>query len=221
MPVIKCRYGFNCSLMLMMPGLTAKDCPNNQVCGTISRLTEEEQVELARTIEIQTYFNSITNQIHHIQSVLACERSRINAEEAAIMMLKQRGAMPPIEDFCIQESIDALDNAIDSLNEAIASLYTDYVCPQAATIHEYLVKRPWATYSYFKLASQQAIFEPSVKLNKVKVIHLSKRSDSRYIEASKGLERRNRLNKIKTLIDKAKATLSEAVELANSPITSS
>ncbi|MGF1490483.1 MAG: IS200/IS605 family transposase [Prochloraceae cyanobacterium] len=116
-PEVSQQY-FNCSLMLMTPGLTARDCPNNQLCGTISRLTEEEQVELARTIEIQSYFNSITNQIHHVQSVLASERFRINAEEAAIIMLKQRGAMPPIEDFCIQESIETLTEAIDSLSAA-------------------------------------------------------------------------------------------------------
>ena len=29
-----------------MPGLTAEDCPNKEVCGTIIQLTEEEEAEL-------------------------------------------------------------------------------------------------------------------------------------------------------------------------------
>ena len=45
MPKI-CSYGFSCASMLLQPGLTAENCPNRVVCGTIIQLTEEEQAEL-------------------------------------------------------------------------------------------------------------------------------------------------------------------------------
>ena len=41
-----CSYGFSCASMLLQPGLTAEDCPNKEVCGTIIQLTEEEEAEL-------------------------------------------------------------------------------------------------------------------------------------------------------------------------------
>jgi hypothetical protein len=42
MPIRMCAYGFSCASMMMAPGLTAEDCPNKTVCGTIRQLTEED-----------------------------------------------------------------------------------------------------------------------------------------------------------------------------------
>lgn len=41
-----CQYGFSCASMLLQPGLTAENCPNQSVCGTIIQLTEEEEAQL-------------------------------------------------------------------------------------------------------------------------------------------------------------------------------
>lgn len=46
MPTKLCAYGFSCASMLMQPGLTASECPNQKICGTIIQLTDLEQIEL-------------------------------------------------------------------------------------------------------------------------------------------------------------------------------
>ena len=61
-----CQYGFSCAAMLLQPGLTAEDCPNQQVCGTIIQLTEEERAEL--------YAARMENNRRIVQTVMALSR---------------------------------------------------------------------------------------------------------------------------------------------------
>ena len=75
MPKI-CQYGFSCASMLLQPGLTAEDCPNQQVCGTIIQLTEEERAELYAAIR--------ENNRRIVQTVM------MSPQEAAQRLLRDR-----------------------------------------------------------------------------------------------------------------------------------
>ena len=72
------------------------------------------------------------------------------------------------------------------------------------------MSRPAGNYWYNKLTSKKAVFPPSVKEHKVKVLHLSKDTDARNIKARMGIERRNQLLALKTQIEKVTRVLNEA-----------
>ena len=63
--------------MLLQPGLTAENCPNRLVCGTIIQLTEEEQAEL--------YAARMENNRRVVQTVL------MSPQRAAERLLNDRG----------------------------------------------------------------------------------------------------------------------------------
>ncbi|MBD2241866.1 hypothetical protein H6G35_35670, partial [Aulosira sp. FACHB-113] len=65
-------------------------------------------------------------------------------------------------------------------------------------------------YGYNKLTADEPIFEPSEKQEKVRVIHLSHDDDPRNTEARLGIERRNQLTCVRTLLAKAVELLQEA-----------
>lgn len=214
MALIKCRFGFSCAAMMMSPGLTAKDCPNAKVCGTISQLNEEETIELVRVREIQRFFREQERQSEGIIRELRRERLRINKHEAAILMLKMRGCPQDLEDFEIDTSIAELQELIDAIAVEVKRFDFDYIAPDRANIQFYNVKRGYGVYAYNKLTCADAIFEGSTKKRKVKVIHLSHDDDTRTIEASLGIDRRDKLLRIRTLLNSARVALSEAIAIS-------
>ena len=197
MPKI-CSYGFSCASMLLQPGLTAEDCPNQSVCGTIIQLTEEEQAQL--------YEARMENNRRVVQTVL------MSPQGAAQRLLNDRGCPQTAETIGIEESTVALIDAIAACQELIADLTSSYVAPPGVEAHRYLVKRPYATYQYNKLTSKEAIFPPQQEEQEVKVLHLSKDTDPRNILGRSGIERRNRILLLKTQIEKATELLSKAME---------
>ena len=197
MPKI-CSYGFSCASMLLQPGLTAEDCPNRLVCGTIIQLTEEEQAQL--------YEARMENNRRVVQTVL------MSPQEAAQRLLNDRGCPQTNETIGVEESIVALIERIAQCQEIIAELSSSYVAPPGAEAHRYLVKRPYATYQYNKLTSKEAIFPPQQESQEVKVLHLSRDTDPRNILGRSGIERRNRILLLKTQIEKATNILFDAME---------
>ncbi len=197
MPKI-CSYGFFCASMLLQPGLTAEDCPNRLVCGTIIQLTEEEQAQL--------YEARMENNRRVVQTVL------MSPQEAAQRLLNDRGCPQTNETIGVEGSIVALIERIAQCQEIIAELSSSYVAPPGAEAHRYLVKRPYATYQYNKLTSKEAIFPPQQESQEVKVLHLSRDTDPRNILGRSGIERRNRILLLKTQIEKATNILFDAME---------
>ena len=139
MPKI-CSYGFSCASMLLQPGLTAEDCPNQAVCGTIIQLTEEEEAQL--------YEAKIENNRRVVQTVL------MSPQGAAQRLLRDRGCPQTYETIGAEESIVALIDRIAQCQEMIADLTSSYVAPPGVEAHRYLVKRPYATYQYNKLTNK-------------------------------------------------------------------
>ncbi len=184
--------------MLLQPGLTAEECPNQSVCGTIIQLTEEEQAQL--------YEARMENNRRVVQTVL------MSPQRAAERLLRDRGCPQTNESIGVEESIVALIERIAQCQEMIAELTSSYVAPPGAEAHRYLVKRPYATYQYNKLTSKEAIFPPQQESQEVKVLHLSRDTDPRNILGRSGIERRNRILLLKTQIEKATNILFDAME---------
>lgn len=197
MPKI-CSYGFSCASMLLQPGLTAENCPNQLVCGTIIQLTEEEQAEL--------YAARMENNRRIVQTVM------MSPQRAAQRLLNDRGCPQTAETIGVDESAVNLIDRIAQCQEMIAELTSSYVAPPGVEAHRYLVKRPYATYQYNKLTSKEAIFPPQQEESYVKVLHLSSDTDPRNILGRSGIERRNRILLLKTQIEKAAELLAKAIE---------
>ena len=193
-----CSYGFSCASMLLQPGLTAEDCPNKNICGTIIQLTEEEEAEL--------YAARMENNHRIVQTVM------MSPQRAAQRLLRDRGCPQTAETIGIEESTVALIDAISQCQELVAELTSSYVAPPGVEAHRYLVKRPYGTYQYNKLTSKSAIFPPQQEDTEVKVLHLSRDTDPRNILGRSGIERRNQILFLKTQIEKVTLSLSKAME---------
>jgi hypothetical protein len=204
MPIRMCAYGFSCASMMMAPGLTAEDCPNKNVCGTIRQLTDEDRVEL--------HYARIENNVRTIDTMIT------NGRDAALYLLSTRACPQTPASLGVTETLARLHSTLSQLEETIAQLSEDcYIAPIGVESHRYLVKRPYGVYQYNKLTSREAIFPPQEREDSVKVIHLSSDYDSRNFEGRAGIERRNRLLAIRTAIDTAEALLNRAIEAAVNP----
>ena len=193
-----CSYGFSCASMLLQPGLTAEDCPNKNICGTIIQLTEEEEAEL--------YAARMENNRRVVRTVM------MSPQRAAQRLLRDRGCPQTAETIGIEESTVALIDTISQCQDLVEQLTSSYVAPPGVEAHRYLVKRPYGTYQYNKLTSKSAIFPPQQEDTEVKVLHLSRDTDPRNILGRSGIERRNRILFLKTQIEKATELLSKAME---------
>lgn len=222
MPRKKCGFGFSCAAMMMQPGLDAQYCPNAEVCGLITELSEDEQVELLRVTEAQAEQlrqgrdREWSEQLRYAREM--AERRRVTAFEAATMMLRQRGAPQSLEDFEIPAALDTLMEDLQSLTATLATYEDLYIAPDNCEVHEYATKRPYGKYWYNKLLAQTAIFAPAVEEDNVRVIHLSHYEDPRNIEGRRGIERCNRLHQIKTQLQAAQQALDAAIAIAQAPL---
>ena len=225
MPQKKCGFGFSCASMMMQLTLEPKDCPNWETCGRVQTYSPDEEISLQRVRETEgqreTYEWWITRH------------------QAAIAMLRQRGHHRDLSDFGLAEYQTAIPEALAELRESLSSFTQQegYIAPDGVEAHAYNVKRPGRIYRdedgrwkqerriywYNKLTAHEKVFLPAV-LNPndseqtVRVIHTSHSDDPRNLESRLGIERRNRLNEIRTHLKAATAALSRANELASEPL---
>jgi hypothetical protein len=199
MPKKKCGLGFDCASMMLHPGIDPGDCLNYKTCGSTVELTPDEELELVRIRE---------EQMRQYQ-----EQIRLTRRSAAIMMLLRRGCTQSPESLGIVSAVEAIATTLDNIRDGLPNFDGQYIAPPSCELHIYNVKRPSGTYSYYKLTAENAIFAPSEKEQQVRVIHLSHYNDARYIEAQLGIERRNKLTQVRTLLQNASALLEEATRL--------
>jgi hypothetical protein len=198
MPTKLCAYGFSCASMMMQPGLIASECPNQKICGTIIRLTDPERLELSQ--------GRWENARHIIETV------EMTRAEAADVLLASRGCPQSPQSLGVMATIEGLRAAISQLEETITELNTGYIAPVGIEAHRYLVKRPYGIYQYNKLAAKRAMFLPQIKEDLVTVIHLSRDDDPRNLKGRVGIERRNRLLAISTVVQAATNLLRKVTE---------
>lgn len=208
MPRKKCGFGFSCATMMMQPGLEAGNCPNYETCGSVTELTEEEEVELIRVRVIE-------RQEAQVEWERYQETIRLNRRQAAMMMLLSRGCSQNLESLGISARITAVEEQLEQLRSFLTQYEGPYIAPEEVEAHRYNVKRPGGIYWYNKLTAKRAIFEPSEQQQKVKVIHLSHDDDPRNLEGRLGIERRNRLLQIKRQLEIAETALQQAAAMAS------
>jgi hypothetical protein len=204
MAEIRCAYGFSCAAMMIAPGLSAADCPNKDTCGTIRVLTGDETVDLR--------YGYIENGERAIAIV------SLTSREAALRLLRERGCPQTPASLGVADALARLRSRIAELEQTIADLNADYIAPSEVNALRYSVKRPWGTYQYNKLLSKSAIFPPQQQQTRVKDLHLSVDRDWRNIEGRAGIERRNRLLAIVTLIEQANRLLDRASDTGSGSI---
>ena len=159
----------------------------------------------------------------------------IKSHERAALTLKRRSKGQNFFDFGIYEKISLIKKLLEQLHSNIHNgcyLDRDYIAPEGVEVNSYSVKHPSSNkfpqgtppeeirknqkvYLYHKLQSKTAQFT-STKENgkKCQVIHLGRSNDEKNIQARLGIERRNRLSKIRTRLIQAETALKEAAELA-------
>ncbi len=194
----KCKFGFSCAAMMLQPGLTANYCPNADTCGTLLDLSPEQEIDFYR--------------IREIEGQPRRERIRINQQQAATLMLLTRGCPASPSSLGVIAALDNLQATLAFVRSHLNNYdATTYIAPTETETHTYNVKRPTGTYQYNKLASPTAIFEPSERTEKVKVIHLSHDDDPRNLEARSGIERRNKLLQLTVLLSHIEQSVEEVL----------
>ncbi|MEL7408627.1 MAG: hypothetical protein AAFN00_17010 [Cyanobacteria bacterium J06558_2] len=165
---------------------------------------------------------------------------RMRQHEAATLMLRSRGNHQNYETFQLEEQKEAIAAALNSFTEKLTALAANdnfYIAPENIEAHVYNVKRPsrntfpkhWTlrqirreqrVYYYHKLTSKEAQFvavgqDEDGNPKACKVIHLSHSDNARNIQGRLGIERRNKLNRIKTQLRYAQQALEEAAAIAD------
>lgn len=215
MPQKRCGLGFDCGSMMLQPGIDPGDCENYLACGAATRLTPEEEFQLIRIREIRQQEYDYQREIDAQEYERLREILQVNRRQAAIMMLMSRGCSQTPESLGVMQLVSAITTKIEESALLLGQFEGRYIAPKCE-VHIYNVKRPGGVYQYNKLTSGEAIFEPSEKTEKVKVIHLSSDNDPRNLEARAGVERRNKLMQARTQMNVALQALSTAVELLTS-----
>ena len=203
MPRKICGLGFDCASMMLQPGIDPGECFNYPTCGAAIKLTPDEEIELIRVREIAS-----------CQQQQEWERTeetfRTTRREAAVMMLMSRGCPQSSESLGVAAQMEAIAACVEQLHHNLNNLEGCYIAPLGCEVHHYNVKRPSGVYGYNKLTALEPIFEPSEKQQKVKVVHLSHDDDPRNTEARLGIERRNQLTRVRTLLATTVELLQEA-----------
>jgi hypothetical protein len=177
--------------MMQQPGLQPVDCPNFTTCRTALG------IEPSQDFDLQNW-----------QGLLQTNRGQL-----AVRMLSSRGCPQAVEDFGLPAKLAALQTQLQELEALLEAYEGVYIAPEACELHVYNVKRPRGVYWYRKLTASQPIFASAEGSRNVRTIHLSHSDDPRSIEAGLGIERRNRLMKVRTQLALAKAAMQTATEV--------
>ena len=198
-----CGLGFDCASMMLQPGIDPGECFNYTTCGAAIKLTPDEEIELIRVREIASCQRQQEWERRE-------ETFRTTRREAAVMMLMSRGCPQSAQSLGVAAQMEAIAACVEQLHHNLNNLEGCYIAPGGCEVHHYNVKRSSGVYGYNKLTAPEPIFEPSEKQQKVKIVHLSHDDDPRNTEARLGIERRNQLTRVRTLLATTVELLQEA-----------
>ena len=196
-------------------------------------LEKKKQEYSQNRVEHEEYIRNIDRRLNFLQNLID--------HESSADRLISFGNHQSFQSFCIKEKISQLEESLSKLKLHLSNLNRGYIAPKGVEVHSYNVKHTLSgkssegssleeiekcqkIYKYHKLTSKIPQFKkPLDKSNSVedngkknsKVIHLRKRCIEDYIQARLGIERRNRLSKIKTQVEQAEIALWKAEKLAD------
>ncbi len=179
-------------------GLTSDNCPNRQTCGQIADL--EPQHEFGFTVSTDAHPEFV----------------RINARDAARMLLRQRANSQSPESLGLVEVTTSIEARLNSVRERLGRFEGQYIAPTGFEAHHYNVKRPKGIFEYNKLTAREPVFESVYRPGRVKTIHLSYDNDARNLEARAGVARRNKLTQTATQLKNIENALTEVLALLDS-----
>ena len=213
------------------------------VSGASWDAIDQPTFDLVQYVEERRQYWSDRDQAYQEQVERIRYRREVRQHEAAVIMLQQRGNPLSFESFNLNGLIPQIQASIATIAEKLNTLNQNYIAPFGVEAHIYSVKRParnsfpdsWTderikeaqtSYYYHKMLSKTPQFRAIKTIteeeqrqwnrrdrSKCKTIHLGKSFDARNIQGRIGVERRNRLAKIKTRLNSAAKALQEAVEL--------
>ena len=238
-PDRKCPYGFTCGNHPWGQYKITKDCKYYDKCKAIVKtLTEaslnniEEYLDESRKESIEFHRESTSYNHDHYNKYyrdMVKLLKAIEKHERAVIFLRKRGNHQTFESLGVNEQISQVKESLKQLESKLRKLDRGYIAPEGVEVNTYKVKRyPYGKlsgqnqkqkvveYEYHNLKSKTAQFESETEIDqKCKVIHLGKSDGEKNIQGRLGIERRNRLLKIRTRLIRALNALQEAAELAD------
>lgn len=243
-PDRKCPYGFTCKNHPWGKNKITKDCKYYDRCKRIVRKLTKASIDIDsyeeyidEIAEDSKYYGSSSRKRAFCytgtdkQTSLLLEA--IEKHERSVIILRKRANHQPFENWGIQEQISQVRKSLKQLESQLIKLNRGYIAPQGVELNTYNVKRyPFGKpseensskteyykpkiYKYRKLQSKTAQFKSKKEVEpKCKIIHLGKIGSEEDIQGRLGIERRNRLLKIRTRLIRAVNALQEAAELAD------
>lgn len=213
---------------------------NSNIDGKLNKFQQqilEVTKEIVQSRQLQPNQRQKTNRQRLSQRLKFL--ARVIAHEKAVSELKKFGNPQSADNFGIyeqtlqiRESLKRIKTQLNNYN-GLSNIKRGYIAPKGVEVHTYNTKHPPSSkfppgtpleeirkqqtiYKYHKLLSKTAQFESeTTDSRKRKVIHLGKYDSEKNIQARLGIERRNRLAKIRTLVTQAAKALHEAAELAD------
>lgn len=179
--------------MTGISGPIPEKCPNSEICGKIPNLAPGKTIELY--------------QVENRNGESIRKKLQLTKQDAANLLLMMRGCPQTVSSLGIPKSLTTITSQLEKLDKSLADYENRYIPPQGSEVHTYNVKRPSGVYSYNKLSAEQAVFESSEHIGKVKAIHLSHDRDPRNLEARAAIARRNRLQKLANRLEQISASL--------------
>lgn len=230
--------------MMQHPGIQAEDCLNWETCGSRQQQTEEERQEEIELIRIreEARLRWLEENPHFRRQEM--DLYRLNWQQAAMLMLMARGNPQTTESLGLTPVIDHLTESLNVVRQQMDTLEGQYIAPEGCEHHTYRVKRPsrpelrergipedeirqrQRVFEYHKLSSPSPMFRPNreehfnthtrqwERTESVNVLHLGISGNPKNLEAQKGIDRRNTLRRMRTLLENADALLREAATLA-------
>ena len=222
----------------------SQECANLSQCEKAAKYGSRTLFPYGKYEKLKSRFDSLDqrknlsnkakNELEEIRPTVSYVES-IRSHEKVVSTLERRRKGQDYSDFGVRECISLIEKKLQQLRSNLHNncyLKRDYIASEGVEVNSYSVKHPPSSnfpqgtspeeirknqkvYLYHKLKSKTAQFR-SEKENgeKSKVIHLGKSNDEKNIQARLGIERRNRLSKIRTKLIQAETALKEAEELA-------
>ena len=244
-PDRKCPYGFTCRNHSWGQYKFTKDCKYYAVCKRIVKKlagASLDNIEEFLNESIEEELNKFTEEAwrypggwygeYCIQGVELL--SAIEKHELAVILLRKHGNHQSFESLGVKEQKDRVKESLKELESKLIILDRGYIAPKKVNIDSYATKyypdsnffeenslpdEEFIVYNYYRLKSKTAQFECETEIDqKCKVIHLGTSGSEKYIQGRLGIERRNRLLKIRTKLIEATKILQEAAKLADAEL---